>query len=104
MATKQVTRDVPALIRELCAVSEDHDDATDPWPVDGDGEPQEFVPSAVAQKLGDALVNGIDRFYHLRLYRIHYVLRNRKWESNGKVVLGQMKRPSGLLKNYASSP
>lgn len=35
------------------------------------------------------------------MFRIHYVLRNKVWEKGGKIVLGEMKRPSGLLKNYS---
>lgn len=93
----------PGIVRELCEVAEEHDEPTDPWPVDGDGEAVEFVASEVAQRIGEGLVNGIARFYHLRLYRIHYVLRNAPWEKGGKTVLGQMKRPSGLLKNYAAA-
>lgn len=88
---------------ELCEVAERVDENTDPWPQE-DGEPVEYVRSTVAEEIGRGLMQGIARLGHLRIFVIHYLFRNKEtWESAGKAVLGQMKRPSGLLKEYASA-
>lgn len=89
--------------KQLCEVAADVDSATDPWPRE-EGEPVEYVRTHLAEKIGNELIRKIARLGHLRIFVIHYLFRNKEsWESAGRSVLGQMKRPSGLLKEYAST-
>lgn len=87
----------------LCEIAAEADPNTKPWPVE-DGEPVEYVRSTVASDIAAGLMEGIARLGALRQFSIHYLFRNKEtWESQGRDVLGQMKRPSGLLKEYASA-
>ncbi len=86
----------------LCEVAERVDPNTEPWPTDGDGDPIEYVKASVAAEIGQALTEDIVRLSHLRIFDIHYLFRHKEtWESKGRTVYGQMKRPAGLLKSYA---
>lgn len=79
------------------------DPGTEPWPHEGD-EPVEFVRSEVAEKVATSLIEGIYRLAPMAQFRIHYLFRNKDaWKKAGKTVFGEMKRPAGLLKEYASA-
>ncbi len=91
------------LLAGLCVVAEESDPGTEPWPHE-DGEPVEFVRSEVAEKIGLALIEGIFRLAPMAQFRIHYLFRNMdNWKKAGRTVLGEMKRPAGLLKEYAAA-
>lgn len=93
--------DPHVLLAELCEKVKETDPATEPWPEE-DGKPVEFVQTDLVKEIGDALIEGIYRLAPLAQFRIHYVFRNvDNWKQNGRNVLGQMKKPSGLLKRYA---
>lgn len=86
---------------ELCAVAAETDPATDPWPERG-GEPEEFVLSELGRRIGDGMIEGVYRLAPLAQFRIDYLFRRKdNWKDKGRNVLGQMKRPSGLLKMYS---
>lgn len=73
------------------------DPATDPWP----GE-EEYVESRVLAGIAEVLIGGLVRLRHLHRFEVRYVFRSKKtWEKKGKSVLGDMKRPTGLLRKYA---
>lgn len=90
------------VVEDLCEIAQEPDPGTDPWPYEGE-DPVEFLPADNAQAIGEALIRRLRRFDHLHAYRIHYLFRNKKWESKGKTVHGKMQRPTGLLKNYAEA-
>lgn len=93
-----------AICEALCETAEQKDPNTDPWPKDAEGELEEYVRSSVAKEIGDGLIADILRLSHLRRFDIHYLYRNKEtWESAGRTIYGQMKRPSGLLKNYSTA-
>ncbi len=96
--------DPHVLLADLCVVAQEEDPGAEPWPKGDDDEPAEFVKSEVAQKIGVALIEGIYRLAPLARFRIHYIFRNvDNWKKAGATVLGEMKRPAGLLKEYASA-
>lgn len=94
-----------AILSEMANLAKGDDDpGTDPWPVDGEGEAAEYVHAERAEEIGAGLVREMNRIGHLARYRIHYLFRRKEsWTSKGKIVHGEMKRPTGLLKNYAEA-
>lgn len=92
------------IIEELCGKAADPDPGTEPWPMDRHGEPVEFVTAQNAEEVGGEMIRRILRLDALVGFRIDYLFRFAdSWEKNGKTVLGEMKKPSGLLKNYAGA-
>lgn len=92
------------VVHELCEYATREDPPTDPWPVDGEGEPQEFVRSEVAEAIGEELIARLVRLAGLRDFTVHYLFRNKEtWEKQGKTVFGEMKKTSGLFKEYAKA-
>lgn len=90
------------VVEELCVIAERPDPGTDPWPVDVNGEPRQYAPAENAKEIGKELIDRILLFNRLRTTHIHYLFRFAEtWEKNGKTIFGQMKKPSGLLKEYA---
>lgn len=102
--TDPTTADPLTICERLCVVAERMDPNTKPWPKDDEGELVEYVHAKVAEEVAGGLIRDIARLGHLRRFRIHYLYRNKEtWESKGRTVFGQMKRPAGLLKSYAEA-
>lgn len=78
-----------------------------PWQFEED-KPVEFMPAPLAREIGEGLIDRV--FSHLRLSSIDYLFRRKDdkfglngWTKKSKVVHGQMKRPTGLLKKYSQA-
>lgn len=95
--------DPAAVFARVAETAEIVDGATEPWPRT-EGEPDEYVVSQHLSEIGSGMIGSIVRLAHLRMFRIHYVYRHKEtWESKGRTVYGQMKKPSGLLKHFAEA-
>lgn len=75
----------------------------DPWP-QVEGEPVEYQPAHLVERIADELIRRLDRFEELREATFVFLYRNvKKWESKGRTVFADIKATSGLIRYLAGS-